>query len=603
MAKLTDDQKKAVLKVLQPQLNALTESIYAALEGLLPDAAQPATPVTDTKTLPFDTSVVSITGRNVTFPADARIAAVQVIVQLANGVSYNVEKTTVDPANSKQVIAQLDQDIANTASLLGKKATFKVNPALQPASTAPVIQPSTPVVTAPVVTVPATDVVSAAFMNAAGDFLNGVWVTSDAALISLAYSADLELAAVAGAVGTFNDKSTRTVQFAQVAADKSYINVKFDGGKLNAALGYPNKITFPKKGSKAPVQTPATDIAIDTTLNSRGGKKGEIYFNGGMGPGAPTYLPGRLGTNYDMISESEIKELVAMGVKEIRHGFLAARVIQPGGKSILYRGKNATGDLHQFEGMLQVGKWCKQYGLKIMWDMHNYGEFINNDNEAAATIYDLDQWVRDWTAIIVALKADADTWFATARFDTMNEWKAQFSAAQLAAAFQKLLNAVGVLSGDKVFVFEGTYWSSCINWVSNVGKEYATLKHPVDNKYIEFSAHLYLNQSAGGMYGEGDTLNPQENVTFDNIGLVRIASFAKWLKQYGFAGNIGECMVPGDCPQLMQGQRNLMLFCIANGINMYLFCWSGWAANSVHDLKSTRNAPMLNLAKEMLALK
>lgn len=513
MSKLTDDQKKAVLKVLQPKYDTLTEAIYSAMEGLLPDTTPVVTPVTppvttpvaDTTSIPFDTVPVAITGRNVTFPVDPRIAVEKVLLQLANTVGYNVVKVVVDPANAKQVIATVDQDIANPANWVGKKATFRANPVYQAPTKVPVVTPVTPVtpVTTPVTTMPATT-----------------------------------------------------------------------GG-----------------------------VTIDSTLNSRGGKKGKIFFNGGMGPGAPTYLPGRCGTNYGMISESEIKELVAMGVEEIRHGFLAARVLQPGGKSILYRGTNATGDPHQFEAMLQVGKWCKQYGLKIMWDMHNYGEFINADNEANATIYDLDTWVRDWTAIITALKADADTWFATSRFDTMNEWKAQFTAAQLVAAFQKLLNAVGVLSEDKVFVFEGTYWSSCINWVSNVGKEYATLKHPVDNKYIEFSAHLYLNQDAGGMYGEGDTLNANEGVTFDNIGIVRITSFAKWLKQYGFSGSIGECMVPGDCPQLLRGMRNLMLFCITNGINMYLFCWTGWAANSVHDLKSTRNVPMLNLAKEMLALK
>jgi hypothetical protein len=165
------------------------------------------------------------------------------------------------------------------------------------------------------------------------------------------------------------------------------------------------------------------------------------------------------------------------------------------------------------------------------------------------------------------------------------------------------LDLAGREAEDKIFVFEGINFSNTPNWVTN-NPGYQNLKHPVSNQYIEFSAHLYLDPGQDGYYTEGDVVSESDRkagITTATVGVARIRAFAKWLKDNNCRGNIGENIVTGNLKGLMQGEKALLEFCVANGINVYIFgMGDAFGSGNAHNIELGYNKPMLALAQEAM---
>lgn len=593
--------------------------------------------------LPFNTVILKVEGRYLTVRSNSLIQQDKVIMRLATQQGVNVVGVRLDKSDTDGdlTIVTIDQDIADPSKVVGMPAIvadrYKKddNPAPVPSTPSTGNSGSTPATgsnsnagsatpapsTGGSTTTPSTGSGSTTtqFTEAevndytGGDWNGGTWQASDKAGISLKGTPEAIAAFVVGAEVTFSDGSKRTITFAQPDAN---LNVWFDGGKLDPKVGYPNKVKAPKRAvtqtpSTGGNQTPSSGSAsgvvgnlVEATFEAISwlkGYLGQIFINLGMGAGGDSVLPGIHGRNYAFASEAELRRAYSYGIRRIRAGFLWERAVKPGGKSELYRGDNET-----IDQMIKLGQLCKKIGITVKWDMHNYGGYSNTNSSSGRKKVgsndgpSIDVYANDWKAIILALKSDKDCWDATYGFDTMNEWESM-TYAVVKAAGQKVLDVCAQVAEKKMFIFEGINYSSCTNWVQN-NPDYYTLKHPLGKEYIEFSAHLYLDAGADGYYTEGDIVSAGDAAkgwTQATVGLKRIEGFANWCKQYGVKGNIGENIVTGSMSKLMLGETALLKFCVASGIDVYIFGMGDWFGNNAHNIELEVNKPMLTLVKSL----
>lgn len=592
--------------------------------------------------LPFNTVILKVEGRYLTVRSNSLIQQDKVIMRLATQQGVNVVGVRLDKSDTDGdlTIVTIDQDIADPSKVVGFPAIvadrYKKddNPAPVPSTPSTGNSGGTPATggngnagsatpapstggstTAPSTGSGNTTQFTEAEVNdySGGDWVNGTWQASDKAGISLKGTPEAIAAYVVGAEVTFSDGSKRTITFAQPDAN---LNVWFDGGKLDPKVGYPNKVKAPKRavtqtpstgGNQAPSSGSASGVVgnlVEATFEAISwfkGYLGQIFMNLGMGAGGDSVLPGIHGRNYAFASEAELRRAYAYGIRRIRAGFLWERAVKPGGKSELYRGDNET-----IDQMIVLGRLCKKIGITVKWDMHNYGGYSNTNSSSGRKKVgsnggpSIDVYANDWKAIILALKSDKDCWDATYGFDTMNEWESM-TYAVVKAAGQKVLDVCAQVAEKKMFIFEGINYSSCTNWVQN-NPDYYTLKHPLGKEYIEFSAHLYLDAGADGYYTEGDIVSAGDAAkgwTQATVGLKRIEGFANWCKQYGVKGNIGENIVTGSMSKLMLGETALLKFCVASGIDVYIFGMGDWFGNNAHNIELEVNKPMLALVKSL----
>lgn len=595
--------------------------------------------------LPFTTVILKVDGRYLTVRSNSLIQQDKVIMRLATQQGVNVVGVRLDKSDTDGdlTIVTIDQDIADPSKVVGMPAIvadrYKKddNPAPVPSGNSG-NTPSTgnsgntpatgnqgntggatptPTTGGGSTTTPSTGTTqfTEAEVNdyTGGDWNGGTWQASDKAGISLKGTPEAIAAFVVGAEVTFSDGSKRTITFAQPDAN---LNIWFDGAKLDPKVGYPNKVKAPKRdvtstpapsGGQKPSSGSASGVVgnlVEATFEAISWMKGylgQIFINLGMGAGGDSVLPGIHGTNYGFPTETEVKRAYSYGIRRIRVGFLWERAVKPGGKSELYRGNNQT-----IDEMIKLGRICKQVGMTIKWDMHNYGGYSNTNSSSGRKKVgsnggpSIDIYANDWKAIILALKSDKDCWDATYGFDTMNEWESM-TYAVVKAAGQKVLDVCAPVSEKKMFIFEGINYSSCTNWVQN-NPDYYTLKHPLGKEYIEFSAHLYLDAGADGYYTEGDIVSAGDAAkgwTQATVGLKRIEGFARWCKQYGVKGNIGENIVTGSMSKLMLGETALLKFCVASGIDVYIFGMGDRFGNNAHNIELEVNKPMLTLVKTL----
>jgi hypothetical protein len=346
-----------------------------------------------------------------------------------------------------------------------------------------------------------------------------------------------------------------------------------------------------------PVETPAptpTPSPISTAV------RGVIGINLGMGAGGDSVLPGIHGRHYAYSDDGEIGRAAGHGFLRYRGGGLWERFIDASGKLITGAGSS----LEEFK------RYCRtagRMGAKVLAEsFHNYGGYSKtntSDNRikvgAKGGKTPL-QFAQEWNLILTNLKADAEVWAAIYGVDTMNEPESM-GVDVVFAMHQAFLDVNGVLMGDKMCVFEGINFSSTVDWVKN-NDIFKNLKHPVDNKYIEFSGHLYLDQGSSGFYST-DSVSDSDakaGMTTANIGVKRIAAFAGWLKKYGFKGSIGEHIVTGNLTGLLAGSAAMLKFCIDNGIDVYIFGMSSWFGDNHHNIELPINQPTLAMVKEAI---
>ena len=384
--------------------------------------------------------------------------------------------------------------------------------------------------------------------------------------------------------------------------------VGYEGPKLSPEdVGHPHTIEV-----FASVETPAEPSPTPEQPSIQ--RKGQMGTALGMGMGYPQAVPGEMGYNYQLPTEDDVRRAIGYGMKLFRLGSLRERLIKPGLKSELYLGTDARGKPYSLPKIREFLKFCNSVDCKVMLDLfHNYGGFSEGNNASTSNnpqhkkigtsdgpSYDV--FANDWKAIIKYLKEDTEAWNAVYGVDVMNEWVG-LPSDNIFYASQRFLDVCAPVMDDKLAVFEGNAYSNTPNfWQHN--PRFKDLVDPRGPGFIEMSGHLYADADYSGMYKTGDTVRAGEN--FDTFYINRVKPFLDGCEQYGFSANIGEWIVPGDHPKLLEGSRIGIEYALSRGCNMFVFGMGrGYStAESNHwNLEIDRNKPTLEVVKRLAALR
>ena len=428
-----------------------------------------------------------------------------------------------------------------------------------------------------------------------GEWVNGVSKTRG--MLRLEYFPGIEDKVKAGMNAMFKDGSQRKI----IRAWKDWGNWLLDiapdaEGKapIDTTLGHPNTV---KVSGVAVAPTPKPEPEPQPAPIVRPVTGWNLCINLGMGMGASGRIPGVQGTDFSWPVESEIIRAKGYGFRRLRVGGLYERFFKTLGSTEMYMGHDAKGKEYSATSVLRVGRDCYKHGSTVKWDpFHNYGSAFNKKIGSPGGLT-FEQYAQACRAFILHIKSDPQAWAATYGFDLMNEWMGM-DFDPIFKANQRVLDVCADILEDKMIVIEGKDYSSTVNWVRN-NDGFKHLKDPRGPGFIEFSGHLYLDQDASGYYKSGDTAKAPS--TPESIGLDRLKGFADWIERYGFRGNIGETIVPGDHPRLLKGLENMLHECRRRGIDVYIFGmgdWFGKTPTTVHNIEIARNKPTLDLVQK-----
>lgn len=436
---------------------------------------------------------------------------------------------------------------------------------------------------------------------------------------SIPHSETNEKAFVVGAKVELADGQVRRINYAQKVLP--HMSIFVDGYAIDPLLvGAPNSIVVTDKDIvnteivvTPPVveepEVPSEPIPTPTEPETGFGQMGTAL---GMGMGYPQLVPGELGSHFQLPTEDDVQRAMSYGMKLFRLGSLRERLIKPGLQSELYLGTDAKGKSYSLPKIRDFLRYCNSVGCKVMLDLfHNYGGFSEGDNaiksnnpqhKKIGTVggpsYDV--FANDWKAIIEYLKQDTEAWAAVYGIDNMNEW-ISLPSDNIFYAHQKFLDVCAPIMDDKIAVLEGNSYSNTPNfWDHN--PRFKDLVDPRGPGFIEMSGHLYADANYSGMYETGDTVRAGEN--FDTFYINRVKPFLDGCEQYGFKANVGEWIVPGNLPKLLEGSRKGIEYALDRGCNFFVFGMGrGYsAAESNHwNLEIARNVPTLNVVKGLAA--
>lgn len=443
---------------------------------------------------------------------------------------------------------------------------------------------------------------------------------------SIPHSETNEKAFVVGAKIELADGQVRRINYAQKVLP--HMSIFVDGPQVDAAkVGSPYSIAVTDKEineieppvvepetpptPEEPEQTPIDPIVV-VLPEKPADIKGYMGTAIGMGMGYPQLVPGELGHTFQLPTEDDVKRAMGYGMPLLRLGSLRERLIKPGLKSELYLGTDAKGKSYSLPKIRDFLRYCNSVGCKVMLDLfHNYGGFSEGDNAIKSNnpqhkkigtdggpSYDV--FANDWKAIILYLKEDPEAWAAVYGIDNCNEW-ISLPSDNIFYAHQKFLDVCGPIMDDKMAVLEGNAYSNTPNfWDHN--PRFKDLVDPRGPGFIEMSGHLYADANYSGMYETGDTVRAGEN--FDTFYINRVKPFLDGCEQYGFKANVGEWIVPGNLPKLLEGSRKGIEYALDRGCNFFVFGMGrGYsAAESNHwNLEIARNVPTLNVVKGLAA--
>ena len=458
--------------------------------------------------------------------------------------------------------------------------------------------------------------------NTGGEWINGVSKQSPRILI--ASSPEALAAAVVGATATFSDGSKRKVT--KVATDAKNIYPSFDGKDLldPVKVGHPNTVTFTADATAGDTTEPGKTEPTPEPTKPTPGKPGQQRARGemgsamGMGMGQPGVVPGELGYTYELPVTGDVDRALTYGLSLARLGSLRERLIQPGLKHQLYLGEHKSPRDNKMKSyslpkILEWLRYCNSQGTRVMLDlMHNYGGLSEGNNASNSSknpqhkkigtsggpSYDV--FANDWKAIIEYIQTDAKAWDAVYGIDIMNEWVG-LPSDNVYLATQKFLDVCAPIMGEKLAIIEGDKYSNTPNFWKN-NSRFPELKDPRGPGFIEMSAHLYVDQDMSGMYETGDTYNKNEVSSILDVFTHRITPFLDGCDKYGFKASIGEWIVPGDHPNLLEASKRGIEYALDRGCNVIVFgMGKGYASNAHHNLEIARNKPTLEVVKGLAA--
>lgn len=397
----------------------------------------------------------------------------------------------------------------------------------------------------------------------------------------------------------FNDGSLRKI--VSVTAMHNALYVKVEGDKLSPTLGYPNTVAAVKGDEQADPEGELSSPKPEPVPGKRVGVMGTAI---GMGMGYPQLVPGVMGQHWQLPTEDDIVRAKSYGLTLLRVGSLRERLIRPGGKHELYLGEKDA-----LPNIVKVCRLAKKHGCLVMTDLfHNYGGFSETDNAikggpghkkiGTPSGPSYDTFAYDSKAIIQYLQTDPDCWDAIYGIDTMNEWVG-LPGDNVFFAHQRFLDVCGPIMGAKMAILEGNAYSNTPNfWDHN--PRFKDLKDPRGKGFIEMSGHLYSDQDMSGSYKTGDTVRAGQ--TFEGVFRDKVKPFLDGCDKYGFHASIGEWVVPGDHPRLLEGTGIGIEYALSRGCNVIAFGMGrGYSTqNSNHwNLEIARNKPTLDMIKRI----
>lgn len=247
-------------------------------------------------------------------------------------------------------------------------------------------------------------------------------------------------------------------------------------------------------------------------------------------------IPGKHGTNYFFPPEGYFEKWKERGIRTIRFSIIWER-LQPE--------LNAALDENYSLLLDRMFEQAAENDIRVILDVHNYsrfhGEVIGTENVPISAYQDLmERIARRWNGY-AALHA----------YDIMNE---PYGAANehWPTVAQAGIDGIRKYDRSRPLIIEGRSWSSSYRWPQH-NDPLLELQDPADN--LIFSAHVYIDSNASGLYKEG----PGDD--FDLMaGVKRVEPFVNWLIEHGQRGHIGEFGVPGDDPRWLQAMDNLLAY-------------------------------------------
>ncbi|MBX3017868.1 MAG: cellulase family glycosylhydrolase [Bdellovibrionaceae bacterium] len=238
-------------------------------------------------------------------------------------------------------------------------------------------------------------------------------------------------------------------------------------------------------------------------------------------------IPGVLDTDYAAPTTASLDYYKSRGLKHIRLPINWER-LQPG-----VNGPLDSDYLQIIEDLADAARTRQMF---LLLDVHNSGRRTEGVIGSPA----------------VPVTALADLWLRVAEhfadhtgiegYDLMNE-PHHISEATWVTAAQAAILAIRTEDDTKKIYVEGANWASSWNFEST-NPTLHTLKDPKEK--LVFSAHCYLDRDNSGSHFiwadevAAGSSSPVGAAMNEDIGLVRLASFANWLEKHGFQGHIGE---------------------------------------------------------------
>lgn len=272
------------------------------------------------------------------------------------------------------------------------------------------------------------------------------------------------------------------------------------------------------------------------------------------GPGIAGHVyPGEPGQAYHFPLPKDVKTYADFGFDIIRLAFTWER-LQPS--------LNQPFNEEYLAGIDAFVEEADKQGLLVVLDVHNYARYKGDEigSDAVPTAAFADLWRR-----LAGHYSKQDHLI----FGLMNEPFKQ-DAKTWSVMAQKGVDAIRQAGAEQKILVPGTFYSSAVRWLHKDG-EYSNgeaLKNIEDPKNnIIFEAHQYLDKYSTGS---------NDQCVSADIGVERLTTFTRWLKDNGYQGFLGE-FATGQSETCQQALDNMLAYMQDNSEVWY--GWSYWVAD------------------------
>ncbi|MBM6593250.1 glycoside hydrolase family 5 protein [Microvirga pudoricolor] len=258
-------------------------------------------------------------------------------------------------------------------------------------------------------------------------------------------------------------------------------------------------------------------------------------------------IPGALNKDYIYPSSKDVDYFMSQGMNTFRVPFRWERMQ-------LNLGWELEDD--ELEQLDKTVRYITDKGGYTLLDPHNYGRYygklIGSKQVPASALADF------WRVLALRYK-DNDKVI----FGLMNEPHG-ISASDWREIAEVSITAIRDTGAKNLILVPGTNWTGAHSWMTSRGKPsngevFRDLKDPANN--MMFEVHQYL---------DGDYSGTKDFCQSEDIGVEKLTSFTKWLRENNQRGFLGEFGV-GSSPVCLEA-LNRMLKYVSDNADV----WGGW---------------------------